>query len=128
MIHLMFSKKFGFLCVVNNMIYPNGGNTPYYSYDIFLPQYTKTKYLEYTNDPYRVFKITLFIATCYFGTLINDLPIDLSYEIFMSNKANSSVALMEGQSGLNICAVGFPENYKLDKNMPNNLFLMKQAT
>ncbi len=121
------SKKFGFLCTVNNTIYSNNGNTPYYSYDIFLPQYTTTKYLEYTNDPYRAFKITLFIATCYFGVITNGIPDVLSYEIFMSNKTNSSGGLIDGQSGLNICAIGFPENLKLDKIMPNNLFLMKNS-
>ena len=45
----------------------------------------------------------------------------------MSNKTNSSGGLIDGQSGLNICAIGFPENLKLDKIMPNNLFLMKNS-
>ena len=44
----------------------------------------------------------------------------------MSNKANSASPF--GDAGINICAIGFPENYKLDKIMPNNLFLMKNNT
>jgi hypothetical protein len=44
----------------------------------------------------------------------------------MSNKtvAGSSNEL----AGINICAIGYPINYKLDKVMPNNIFLMKDSS
>lgn len=120
------NKKFGFICQVNNLIYPNGGDIPYYKYDIYLPSYTISKIVPYTSDPYRIFKITAYYATCYFGIIKNGLPNIISYEIYMSEKALAAAPF--GDAGINICAIGQPENYKLDKLMPNNLFLFKSLT
>lgn len=120
------NKKNGFLCSVNNPIYPNGGNELFYKYDIYLPSYTITQNLPYTNDPYRIFEINVFIATCYFNTIINDLPDIINYKIYMSNKANAGSPF--GDAGINLCATGFPINYKLDKIMANNIFLMRNNT
>lgn len=119
-------KRYGFLCSVNNPIYPNGGNELFYKYDIYLPSYTITQNLPYTNDPYRIFEINVFIATCYFNTIINDLPDIINYKIYMSNKANAGSPF--GDAGINLCATGFPINYKLDKIMANNIFLMRNNT
>jgi hypothetical protein len=119
------SKKFGFLCSLSTSIYPNGGSTQYYKYDIDLTKYTTVANLP-NNDPYRIFKINIFKSSCYFGTIINDVPDIISYEIYMSNKASAGNA--NETAGINICAVGNPINYKLDKVMPNNLFLMKDSS
>jgi hypothetical protein len=119
------SKKFGFLCSLSTSIYPNGGSTQYYKYDIDLTKYTTVATLP-NNDPYRIFKINIFKSSCYFGTIINDVPDIISYEIYMSNKASAGNA--NENVGINICAVGNPINYKLDKVMPNNLFLMKDSS
>jgi hypothetical protein len=119
------SKKFGFLCSLSTSIYPNGGSTQYYKYDIDLTKYTTVATLP-NNDPYRIFKINIFKSSCYFGTIINDVPDIISYEIYMSNKASAGNA--NENAGINICAVGNPINYKLDKVMPNNLFLMKDTS
>ena len=116
------SKKFGFVCSLSTSIYPNGGTTQYYKYDIDLTKYTTVAYLP-NNDPYRIFKINIFKSSCYFGTIINEVPDIISYEIYMSNKATAGNA--NENAGINICAVGNPINYKLDKIMPNNIFLMK---
>ena len=120
------NKKTGFLCSVNNPIYPNGGNELFYKYDIYLPSYTITQNLPFTNDPYRIFEINVFIATCYFNTITNDLPDIINYKIYMSNKANAGSPF--GDAGINLCATGFPINYKLDKIMANNIFLMRNNT
>lgn len=118
------NKKSGFLIYVNNPVYPNGGNTLYYSYDIYLPSYVSQAIVESSTDPYRNFHIRLSYASSYYEYLKNGLPNCLSYEIFMSDKANPGSSGI-GKQNLNICALGTPENYYLDKVMPNDLFLMR---
>jgi hypothetical protein len=116
-------KKFGFLCTLETIIYPNNNqSTIYYKFDINLDKYTSTK-LDNNNDPYRIFKINIFPSSCYFGTITSEVPDILSYEIYMSNK--SSAGSSSELAGVNICAIGYPINYKLDKVMPNNIFIMK---
>jgi hypothetical protein len=119
-------KKKGFLIYVNNPIYPNGGNTLYYSYDIYLPSYVSQAIVESSSDPYRNFRIHVSYANSYYEYLKNGLPNCLSYEIFMSDKAYAGSSGI-GKAYLNICALGLgsPENYYLDKVMPNDLFLMR---
>ena len=41
----------------------------------------------------------------------------------MSYKQNAGSPI--GKQYLNICALGTPENYYLDKVMPNNLYIMR---
>lgn len=117
-------KKKGFLIYVNNPIYPDAGSTVYYSYDIYLPSYISQSIVENTSDPYRTFRIHLSYASSYFEYTKNGLPNCLSYEIFMSYKANAGAGGI-GKQYLNICALGTPENFYLDKVMPNDLFLMR---
>jgi hypothetical protein len=117
------NKKSGFLIYVNNPVYPNGGSL-YYSYDIYLPSYVSQAIVESSTDPYRNFHIRLSYASSYYEYLKNGLPNCLSYEIFMSDKANPGSSGI-GKQSLNICALGTPENYYLDKVMPNDLFLMR---
>ena len=116
-------KKFGFLCTLDTIIYPNNDlSTIYYKYDIDLTKHIATA-MDNNNDPFRIFKINIFPSACYFGTIINDIPDILSYEIYMSNKTNAGG--LNELAGINICAIGYPINYKLDKVMPNNIFIMK---
>jgi hypothetical protein len=122
------NKKNAFYCTVNTITYPNNGNTIYYKYDLDLRNYTKTGFIQIgsgSGDTYRIFKIKIFYGSCYFSVISNGLPNILSYEIYMSEKANPA---SPGVAGLNICAIGFPENYLLKTIMPNNIFLMRNDT
>jgi len=121
------NKKNAFYCVVNNVIYPDGGDVAYYCYHINLNNYTKTGYLDYTNDPYRVFKITCFYAPCYFQMRNSSgLPDICEYTIYMSNKQNSGGS--GTKTGLNICAIGTPISYSLDTIPPQKLFILRNAS
>jgi len=120
------NKKRTFYCQVNNLIYPNNGNTAYYKYDLYLPSYTLSQIVPFTSDEYRIFNIRVFYGSAYFGYIKNGLPNILNYEIYMSNKAVEGANF--GDEGINICAIGTPENYKLNQIMPNNLFLMRNDT
>jgi hypothetical protein len=117
------SKKTGFLINVHNPVYTDGGALVY-SYDIYLPSYTSQAIVEGSSDPYRIFKISVCYATSYFEYLSNGLPNCLSYEIFMSYKAYAGAGGI-GKAYLNICALGTPENYYLDKVLPNNIYIMR---
>ena len=116
-------KKTGFLINVHNPVYINS-DTASYSYDLYLPSYTSQAIVESSSDPYRIFKIYVCYASSYFEYLSNGLPNCLSYEIFMSYKANAGSGGV-GKQYLNICALGTPENYYLDKVLPNNLYIMR---
>jgi len=116
-------KKSGFLVNVHNPVYPDGVNIAY-SYDIYLPSYLSQSIVENSTDPYRIFKIRICYATSYYEYLYNGLPNCLSYEIFMSYKLYAGSGGI-GKAYLNICALGTPENYYLDKVMPNNLYIMR---
>jgi hypothetical protein len=114
-------KKFGFICSISTAITINSSN--YFKFDIDLTKYTSTQNLDGTTEPYRIFKITIFKNSAYFSAINNDIPDILSYEIYMSNKLiNGSLA--NETSGINICAIGYPINHKLDKIMPTSIFLM----
>ena len=116
-------KKTGFLINVHNPVYTDG-SVLVYSYDIYLPSYISQAIVENTSDPYRTFRIHISYASSYFEYLVNGLPNCCSYEIFMSYKANAGSGGI-GKQYLNICALGTPENFYLDKVMPNNLYIMR---
>ena len=121
------NKKSAFYCVVNNIIYPDGGNVPYYAYHINLTNYTKTGYLDYTFDPYRIFKISCFYGPSYFQMRnTSGLPDICEYTIYMSNKQNSGGS--GTKIGLNICAIGTPQSYSLDIIPPQKLFILRNAS
>ena len=121
------SKRSAFYCVLNNVIYPNGGDVAYYAYHINLNNYTKIGYLEYTSDPYRIFNITCFYAPSYFQMRnTSGLPDICDYKIFMSYKQNSGGS--GTKTGLNICALGSPQSYHLDTIPPTRLFLLRNAS
>ena len=114
-------KKFGFICSISTAVTINSSN--YFKFDIDLTKYTSTQNLDGTSEPYRIFKITIFKNSAYFSAINNDIPDILSYEIYMSNKLTNG-SLANETSGINICAIGYPINHKLDKIMPTSIFLM----
>ena len=118
-------KKFGFMCSIITPVIIN--SITYYKFDIDLTKYTSTQNLYETTEPYRIFKITVFKNSAYFSAINNDIPDILSYEIYMSYKASNGGNLSNEISGINICAIGYPINYKLDKIMPTSIFLMNNS-
>jgi len=112
-----------FYCVVSTAINING--TTFYKYDIDLRKYISKGFLEYTNDPYRIFNIQIFYSTSYFSTIVNGLPDVIDTDIFMCDRANPS---QFGVAGLNICNIGNTNNPNLRTIPPNNLFLMDNGT
>ena len=118
-------KHFAFYCQTSSIIYINGGNTPYYKYDIDMTNYTTTGYIQIgpgSNDPYRIFRIRAFLGNCYFSKLTNGLPDILHYEIYMSSKAAAGGS--GTTAGINIFAIGYPNNSSLNIIPPNNLFIL----
>ena len=117
------SKKKGFTCDVQTAISING--TTYYKYDIDL-----RKYITYTtigggssqaNDMYRIFRISICLASMYFDIIDNYKANVLNYDIMMSYKYVGLGA------GLNINAYGNPPNPKLDTILPDLIFLLKNG-
>ena len=101
--------------------------TTYYKWDLDLRNYTTTQLIVSdppTGDLLRIFKISLWYVPSYFGSYINGEPYAVSYTVFMSNK-NYPIFGRPETAGINIYAVGFPENTKLNNILPNNLMLLK---
>ena len=112
------------MCSISTAVTINSSN--FFKVDIDLTKYTSIQYLDQTSEPYRIFKITVFKNSAYFSAINNDIPDILSYEIYMSNKISNG-SLSNEISGINICAIGYPINYKLDKVMPTSIFLMNNS-
>lgn len=101
--------------------------TTYYKWDLDLRNYTTTQSIVSdppTGDLLRIFKISFWYVPSYFGSYINGEPYVVSYTVFMSNKNNPIFGRPE-TAGVNIYAIGFPENTKLSNILPNNLMLLK---
>ncbi len=102
-------------------------STTFYKWDLDLRNYTTTQIIPsdpYTGDLLRVFKFSCWYVPSYFGSYINKEPYVINYTIYMSNKSNAIFGRPE-TAGINIYAVGFPENIKLENILPNNLMLLK---
>jgi hypothetical protein len=122
------NKKSAFYCLTNNVIYINGGNTPYYAYHIDLRNYTKTGYIQIgsgSGDTYRIFTIKAFFGSSYFQKLTNGIPDICEYTIYMSNKANAGGS--GTIAGVNIQAIGVPVNPFLKNSVNNNLFILRSG-
>jgi hypothetical protein len=122
-------KHFAFYCQTTTPIYINGGNTQYYKYDIDMTNYTTTGYIQIgsgANDPYRIFRIRAFFGSCYFSKITNGLPDILHYEIYMSSKAAAGGS--GTTAGINIFAIGYPNNSSLNVIPPNNLFIISNPS
>jgi hypothetical protein len=115
------SKKYGFQATCSTSIVMPDSLT-YYKYDIDLRNYTRTKIVSNPNTPYRIFKIKIFLASAYFE-YFSSVPDVLSYEIYMSNESQNGGG--GGYAGINICALGSPQNYNLNSILPNVLSLLR---
>jgi len=115
------SKKYGFQATCSTSIVMPDALT-YYKYDIDLRNYTRTKTVANPNTPYRIFKIHIFLASAYFE-YFSSVPDVLSYEIYMSNESQNGGG--GGYAGINICALGSPQNYNLNSILPNVLSLLR---
>jgi hypothetical protein len=107
--------------------YDGTSATTYYKYDLDLRNYTKTQTIALTSDLMRVFKIRFWYVPSYFGSYINSEPYVSSYEVYMSDKLNPVLGRPD-TAGLNIYAVGFPENNKLANILPNQLMLLRNVS
>jgi hypothetical protein len=105
----------------SSILMPDG--VTYFSYDIDMRNYTQLKYAPNPNTPYRIFKIKVFFGSVYFGYLTNGRPNVISYEVYMSNESQGGGGGI-GSAGLNICAIGYPENYTLNSISPTQLSLV----
>lgn len=115
-------KKFMFTGTCSSsMLMPDG--ITYFAYDIDLRNYTQLKYAPNPNTPYRIFKIKVFFGSVYFGYLTNTKPNVLSYEVYMSNESQAGGGGI-GSVGLNVCALGYPENVILNSISPTQLSLV----
>jgi hypothetical protein len=115
-------KKFMFTGTCSSsMLMPDG--ITYFAYDIDLRNYTQLKYAPNPNTPYRIFKIKVFFGSVYFGYLTNTKPNVLSYEVYMSNESQAGGGGI-GSAGLNVCALGYPENVILNSISPTQLSLV----
>jgi hypothetical protein len=116
------SKKYMFTGTCSSSILMPDGLT-YFAYDIDLRNYTQLKYAPNPNTPYRIFNIKIFFGSVYFGYLTNGKPNVLSYEVYMSNESQAGGGGI-GSAGLNVCAVGYPENPILNTISPTQLSLV----
>ena len=67
-----------------------------------------------------------FWGNCYLSKLTNGLPDLLYYELYMSSKAQA--AGTGTTAGINIFAIGYPNNSKLDVITPNNIFILSNPS
>jgi len=117
-----------YVSIPNTATYYDGVSaTTYYKYDLDLRNYTKTQIVATTSDLMRVFKIRLWYVPSYFGSYIYGEPYVISYEVYMSYKNNPIFGRPE-TAGLNIYAVGFPDNTKLANVLPNQLMLLRNVS
>ena len=108
-------KKLGFLCQCTNPIILNG-NT-YYKHDINLTNYTNIKFDSVNSNPYRIFGVRCFETSTIFNTMnITKPPNVIQYDVYTS---------LLNTSNVNLCAIGFPINYYLNKITDGNIFLLQ---
>ena len=110
-------KKYGFRAICNKSIILN--NETYYKHDVDLSLYIKSKVDSIDENPYRIFGIKCFSTSLIFNNNINPNkpPNILQYDIYSSYIINLNT--------INICAIGFPSNYYLNKITKGDIFLLK---
>jgi hypothetical protein len=125
-------KKFGYTCVINQQLSPiiTYYSTTYWQYNIDLRLNTKNlvSKIGLNSVCFRSFNIKCFLADCGFETFNIDVPNILQYDIYMSSNPinQASLPAIPGpKSGLNICAIGTPENYKLNNILPTYFSLLR---
>ena len=102
----------------------------YYKFDINLSSLKSiTLPSSPTNIKYRIFNIKCFINYGIFEMNADILPSILQYDIYMSSGQSSSIlsGINNYRSGININAIGTPENYKLENLLPTYITLLRTA-
>ena len=124
-------KKFGYRNVTSGttgaIIY-NTSN--YYKFDIDLRLNTKSlvNTINGNSVSYRSFNIKCFLTDCSFETFNNGLPSILQYDVYMSMNPIQPFCnppMTTAKTDLNICAIGTPENYKLNNILPSYITLLR---
>ena len=106
-------KKIGFKFICNKPIILN--NETYYKYDINISHHVKDKIDNTDMTNYRIFNIKCFSTIGIFTTMTaNKPPNILQYDVYMSSLPS-----------INICAIGFPSNYYLNKITAGDICLLK---
>ena len=109
-------KKNGFRCICSKPIILN--DQTYYKHDVNLSLYIKSKVDSIDENPYRIFGIRCFSTSAIFNNNIpNKPPNVLQYDIYTSHILNTN--------SINICAIGFPSNYYLNKITASDIFILK---
>ena len=127
--NLNLKKKFGYTCATSGPAIEYN-STNYYKFDIDLT--LNTKYLVNTiatnSVCYRSFNIKCFLTNCSFETFNDGVPNILQYDIYMSSNPIPPFCdppIAPAKTNLNICAIGTPENYKLDNILPSYISLLR---
>jgi hypothetical protein len=112
---LLKKQGINFRCTTSITI----NSTNYYKYDINLSNYTSNLYTDPPTNayPYRLFSINGFISSGNFDTLYNSYPQVFQYDVYMASLS----------TGINVCALGTPENYNLINNPNTQLFLLRTS-
>lgn len=118
-------KKYGFTAIcTTSILMPN--NITYYKYDIDLRLYTTNKIAPNPATPYRIFKIKVFLSSVYFEVMTSSGIADgiLEYTVYMSNETQTFAPRM---AGINIAAIGYPNNPNLNAITPGSITLVRSA-
>ena len=127
-------KKFGYNCIINDNLYANPiiyNSTTYYKFDIDLRLMTRNLVNKIGENSvcYRSFNIKCFMTNCSFETFNIGVPNILQYDIYMSSNPIQQITYppiqQQPKPNLNICAIGTPENYKLDTILPSYITLLR---
>ena len=128
-------KKFGYNCIINDKLIQDiiYNSTVYYKFDIDLRTMTRNlvNTIGQNSVCYRSFNIKCFSSDCSFETFNNNIPNILQYDIYMSSNPIMQTTypqITASKPGLNICAIGTPENYNLDKILPSYMTLLRYDT
>ena len=124
-------KKFGYTCVTTTTTIVVNSKT-YYKYDIKLSDKITTliRTVNSVNVSYRVFNIKCFLSDGLFEDFSLDVPNSiLQYDIYMSSNPLTPLSTIPSvtvnKTGVNICAIGTPENYKLVNILPGYITLLR---
>ena len=120
------NKKYGYTSSTTIPITLN--ITQYYKFDINLSSLKSiTLPSSPTNIKYRIFNIKCFINYGIFEMNADILPSILQYDIYMSSGQSSSIlsGINNYKIGININAIGTPENYKLENLLPTYITLLR---
>jgi hypothetical protein len=120
------NKKYGYISKTStSTISINGSN--YYKFDIDL---SSLKTITLSTSPsiikYRSFNIKCFMNYGIFEMTNNMIPSILQYDIYMSNgQITPPATITNYKSGINIYAIGTPENFKLSNLLPCYITLLR---